>query len=221
VADGAITDVGDSTALNIYAGDLRLEAGTDVGAVLNQLDVEALRLTLDAGAKASLVEGSGIALANLGTTYTRVQADGSVVTTEADAAFVSGDALGVTGDLSLTAGGAVTVVAEVAAGGSLNWDISGALSLNASVVLSGVGKTLDVLAQSVTMAQATGISTNNGAMRIEADAGALVLEAVSAGTASVALVVMYWTASRWTALWTPHSWPCIRTSVCSRTPWLR
>ena len=75
-----------------------MEAGTDVGAVLNQLDVEALQLTLGAGAKASLVESSGIALANLGTTYTRVQADGSVVTTGADAAFVSGDALGVTGD---------------------------------------------------------------------------------------------------------------------------
>jgi hypothetical protein len=190
-------------------------ASDGAGSAGNALDVAVNMLAADVNGAGGmfLSESDALQIGTLGAiNVNQVGADGVTLTATTDAAQSNVD---VEGALVIVAGGSITTLATggaVSASGNLLLQASGAgsditlggalgndtgasslnagrdLLVNASISASGAGMSLDLLAgRDITMADGTRLSSSNADIALWADAGAVLVGEIDAGSGRVSL----------------------------------
>ena len=139
--DGSVLDRADDTSVvDVVAGGLIVQAGDQIGTETNSVETNVDTLAAAAGTNAYLTELDGVTVDDLSLTVDRVNTDGSVTTTTADALedLTAGNDLVLrvsAGDLTVNGG---TDTAGIYAGNNLKLDVDqGDLTLNGTSEVLG------------------------------------------------------------------------------------
>ena len=207
LAAGSVLDIAGDSAVDIYAAELRLAAGTSIGAGGKALDLEVSKLSASAGASLYLSDASDVTLdATAAIMVNRVKADGSIsgsgVSDAAQSNLQSGAALVLQavgtivngngglitagGNLLLAAGVDLTLGAVVgSSGGNISLSAARDIVQNANVTAAAAGKSIDLLAgRNILMANGSTTSANNGNLQLQA-VNSVTIETLAAGNGSV------------------------------------
>ena len=183
LAGGAIASAMDDTGIDVYANELRLQAGGAIGAAGDALATEAARLSAQAGAGFFLQDASSLTVgATAAIGVDGVAASGAVTTisdgAQEDLRVLAGSTVltAATGNLVIEAG--TDDAAALVAGGSLRLEaLAGSVALRGEI---GAAGHLSVLAATGLALDGVGVSSTAGTIELATTAGDLLMAAGAA-----------------------------------------